>query len=37
MSERLFLPVFIAGLSLAVWLLSKGVDLEKWQARASAA
>jgi hypothetical protein len=33
----LFVPVFVAELSLALWLIVKGVDAAKWQARASPA
>lgn len=30
------LPPFIAELSLTLWLLLKGVDVQKWEARAAA-
>ena len=32
----LFVPIFVAELSLALWLTVKGVDLPKWQRQASA-
>jgi hypothetical protein len=36
-STDLFLaPMFIAGLSLTVWFLTKGVDVSRWEARAAA-
>lgn len=33
--QVILLPVFVAELSLAVWLVVKGVDAARWQARAS--
>jgi hypothetical protein len=33
-SDALLLPMFLAGVSLTVWLLVKGVDLPKWEAKA---
>jgi hypothetical protein len=33
----IFVPIFIAELSLALWLTVKGVDREKWHSRAAAA
>lgn len=33
-SDLLLLPMFLAGLALTVWLLVKGVDLERWEAAA---
>jgi hypothetical protein len=32
-SDALLLPMFLAAVSLTVWLLAKGVDLSKWRAR----
>jgi hypothetical protein len=32
-SDALLLPMFLAGVSLTVWFLVKGVDVPKWQAR----
>jgi hypothetical protein len=34
-SDVLLLPMFLAALATAVWLLVKGVDVEKWEARAT--
>ena len=31
-SDLLLVPMFVAGLSLTVWFLTKGVDLAKWEA-----
>jgi hypothetical protein len=33
--DAVFIPIFVAELSLALWLLVKGVDTAKWEARAS--
>jgi hypothetical protein len=33
-SDLLLLPMFLAGLSMTVWLLVKGVDVRQWEARA---
>lgn len=35
-SDFLLLPMFLAGVSLTVWLLVKGVDLPKWEAKTAA-
>jgi hypothetical protein len=35
-SDALLLPMFLAGLALTVWLLVKGVDVPKWEAKAAA-
>jgi hypothetical protein len=35
-SDFLLLPMFLAGLALTVWLLVKGVDVPKWEAKAAA-
>jgi hypothetical protein len=32
-SDLLLLPMFLAGASLTVWFLVKGIDVEKWEAR----
>jgi Domain of unknown function (DUF4386) len=32
-SDLLLLPMFLAGVSLTVWMLVKGVDVRKWEAR----
>jgi hypothetical protein len=32
-SDALLLPMFLAGVSLTVWLLVRGVDVPKWQAK----
>ena len=34
-SDVLLLPMFLAGMATTVWLLVKGVDAEKWEARAA--
>lgn len=34
-SSILLLPMFLAGVSLTVWLLVKGVDVKKWEAKAA--
>ncbi len=34
-SDVLLLPMFLAGVSMTVWLLVKGVDVPKWEARAA--
>jgi len=34
-SDLLLLPMFLAGLSLTVWMLVKGVDVRKWDAKAA--
>jgi hypothetical protein len=34
-SSFLLLPMMVGGLSLTVWLLVKGVDVPKWEARAA--
>jgi hypothetical protein len=34
-SDGLLLPMFLAGVSLTVWLLVKGVDVPKWEAKAA--
>jgi hypothetical protein len=36
-SNVLLLPMFLAGVATTVWLLVKGVDVEKWEARAVSA
>ena len=35
-SDFFLLPMFLAGLALTVWLLVKGVDIPKWEAKAAA-
>ena len=35
-SDVLLLPMFLAGVSLTAWLLVKGVDIPKWEAKAAA-
>lgn len=35
-SDFLLLPMFLAGVSLTVWFLAKGVDVAKWDAKAAA-
>ncbi|HEV2852008.1 MAG TPA: DUF4386 domain-containing protein [Thermoanaerobaculia bacterium] len=35
-SDALLLPMFLAGVSLMVWLLVKGVDVSQWEAKAVA-
>ena len=35
-SDVFLVPMFVSGLSLTVWMLAKGVDVSKWQARAAA-
>jgi hypothetical protein len=35
-SDALLLPMFLAGVSLTVWLLVKGVDVSKWEAKVAA-
>jgi len=35
-SDGLLLPMFLAGVSLTVWLLVRGVDVTKWEAKAPA-
>ena len=32
-SDLLLLPMFLAGVSMTVWLLVRGVDVQKWEAR----
>jgi hypothetical protein len=34
-SDFLLLPMFLAGVSMTVWLLVRGVDVEKWEAKAA--
>ena len=34
-SDLLLLPMFLAGVSLTVWLLVRGVDVPKWEAKAA--
>jgi hypothetical protein len=34
-SALLLFPMFLAGVSMTVWLLVKGVDVEKWEAKAA--
>jgi len=34
-SDLLLLPMFLAGVSMTVWLLVKGVDVRKWEAKAA--
>jgi hypothetical protein len=34
-SDFLLLPMFLAGVSMTVWLLVKGVDVRKWEAKAA--
>ncbi|MDB4869364.1 MAG: hypothetical protein JWL97_368 [Gemmatimonadales bacterium] len=36
-SDLLLLPMFLAGVSMTVWLLVKGVDVPKWEAKAATA
>jgi hypothetical protein len=33
--QAVFVPIFVAELSLALWLVVKGVDAAKWEARTS--
>jgi hypothetical protein len=33
-SDALLLPMFVAAISLTVWLFVKGVDVAKWEAKA---
>lgn len=35
-SNIFLVPMFLAGLSLTLWMLIKGVDVRKWEARAAA-
>jgi hypothetical protein len=35
-SDFLLLPMFLAGVTLTVWFLAKGVDVPKWEAKAAA-
>ena len=35
-SNIFLVPMFLAGLSLTLWMLIKGVDVPKWEARAAA-
>jgi hypothetical protein len=34
-SDALLMPMFVAGVSLTVWLLVRGVDVPKWEAKAA--
>lgn len=35
-SDIFLAPMFVAGLSLMLWMLVKGVDVAKWEAKAAA-
>jgi hypothetical protein len=35
LSNVFLVPMFLAGLSLTLWMLIKGVDVPKWEARAA--
>src|SRR5688500_18643807 len=37
LSNVFLVPMFLAGLSLTLWMLMKGVDVPKWEARAAGA